>query len=798
MTKRVHPGSTATYEAAERWVDAALRRSDSLFTPGTAVWASPVVEDLWHRFVNQPDQSRNSFEVKLSGQLTGAPDHTIQLMAEVIYVHFLVAADMKAATKRNLVSLVLGWMRAPVNVPDYLEPAFSSGIANSGTAFKTYRPFQLFYLVNFVKEWKSLGAPQTERALADAWIFKEIADSVPVRAAQSQRSALLHLVHPEVFEPTVSQHHKKLIVKAFGSLLDELPDDDDRALYEIRRLLTPKYGEDFNFYAPEIKSVWDKKAVVESDPQAWDEFIFWARKWREWARFDEEERAYKIAIAQKLNDAREALFANGDWKTLLLDVVAGSANNLLHFTTKDNFKTALAADPAAFERGLRRMWHFNQEGPAGRLGGFWHEIRPVLGKTADRRALGFFLLGGIDVYRFPPYKQTAFLAAYDLTKWPAPAPTSKAANLYRHGLTFLDRIVEEAAARGLQLRDRLDAQSVLWCITKWPEGERPEGWSDSDWHDLLRYRAPGEDGGSGAADPGPAAEPSVLTDLANELFLDEDFFVRIQDLLGDKKQLVFYGAPGTGKTHVARRVASQLAGAPERVRLVQFHPSYSYEDFVEGYRPREVNGLPGFVLTDGPLKAMAAAAAAAPALPHVLVIDELNRGNVAKVFGELYFLLEYRDEEIVLQYSNTPFRVPPNLFFLCTMNTVDRSIALVDAALRRRFHFLGFFPQEWPVRGLLARWLAHHNPELEWVARALERVNARLDRNAAIGPSHFIRPDLSEDMVALIWEHSVMPYLEEVYFDDPERVQEFALESVLAEPDSSLVDSVADAPSDTD
>lgn len=159
------------------------------------------------------------------------------------------------------------------------------------------------------------------------------------------------------------------------------------------------------------------------------------------------------------------------------------------------------------------------------------------------------------------------------------------------------------------------------------------------------------------------------------------------------------------------------------------------------------------------------------------MIDELNRANVAKVLGELLFLLEYREEEITLQYSDTSFSLPDNLRIIATMNTADRSVALVDAALRRRFHFVPFFPDTVPIDGLLRRWLTAEHPGLLWVADVVERANALLDdRNLAIGPSHFLRPGLEESDVQLAWEHSVLPYLEEYFFSDPGRLPEFALD----------------------
>ena len=209
------------------------------------------------------------------------------------------------------------------------------------------------------------------------------------------------------------------------------------------------------------------------------------------------------------------------------------------------------------------------------------------------------------------------------------------------------------------------------------------------------------------------------------------------------------------------------------MHLVQFHPSYAYEDFVEGYRPVASGG---FELVPGPLLDAAEQARTADG-PVVLIIDEINRANVAKVLGELYFLLEYRGEDIRLQYSRRPFRLPENLWIIGTMNTADRSIALLDAALRRRFLFVPFFPDRPPVQGLLRRYLARHNPAFDWLADAVDLANTLLaDRDAAIGPSYFMVPSLNELWVRRIWEHSVMPYLEERLIGEAARVDDFALD----------------------
>ena len=234
---------------------------------------------------------------------------------------------------------------------------------------------------------------------------------------------------------------------------------------------------------------------------------------------------------------------------------------------------------------------------------------------------------------------------------------------------------------------------------------------------------------------------------------------------------------------MARQLAAHLAGDEDRVDLVQFHPSYAYEDFIEGYRPAPLEGgTAGFVLRAGPLKRIAGEARQAPDETFVLIIDEINRGNLGKVLGELYFLLEYRDARISLQYSADDFLLPKNLWIIGTMNTADRSIARIDSALRRRFHFVPFFPDEPPIKGLLARWLGRHKPEMAWVAEVLDRANEQLDRpHAAIGPSHFMHGYLDEEWVGMIWEHSVLPYIAEQYFGEEGRLEEFALDHLKSQ-----------------
>ncbi|WP_146150171.1 AAA family ATPase [Actinomadura rubrobrunea] len=268
--------------------------------------------------------------------------------------------------------------------------------------------------------------------------------------------------------------------------------------------------------------------------------------------------------------------------------------------------------------------------------------------------------------------------------------------------------------------------------------------------------------------------PDVTSDFAERLLVGREWLQECVELLRERPQLIFYGPPGTGKTYLAQHLARYLTGGqPETVKLVQFHPAYSYEDFFEGFRPRTADdGQIRFELVRGPFRRMAAAAHAHPNQPYVLIIDEINRGNLAKIFGELYFLLEYRKgESVQLLYESEggqEFTMPPNVIIIGTMNTADRSIALVDAAMRRRFWFVELHPDEPPTSEMLRKWLRREQFPSDEPARLLDELNRRIeDRDFRIGPSYLMRESAkTEEGLRRIWRTQILPLLEEHHYGD--------------------------------
>ena len=756
-SRKTHEGADRVYAAAETWVDRALRKDDSLFTPDRPIWTTESLSVLRKQFLDRPDEGDGGFYKKLKQQLAGSDSEVYQLMAEVLYVHFLIiwSGTMRGDTKEDRIQEVLKWSEQQIRIPADLVAALTPGIANIGQARSRHFPFYIGFIIEFVEQWKELESNDRRRLLTDPWEFKGFATRLDLQgklflkapnAHRVQREALLHLVFPDDFEGTVSVEQKEKIAgaRAFAHFVTEPTDDVDRNIQQIRRGLDAGLGRDFDFYDPDIRSRWDLSA---SNP--WDAYIRHASEYLDTGRLEGWELGYKSEIGRKLAAAREAVLTGADdWD---VQVKKGLTGNLVHFTQLANFRDWIDESSDEALEALKAIWADDESSVSKRIQDFTAIFpQEVTGGLGTRMTTISQLLMGLDVEQFPPFRVTAFDDAYKRTGYePRPEDADEAA-LYEHALGFLDRFIEEARQRGLPVRHRLDAQSLVWII---PYQESETGGEDSP--------------------------PADLHGLAEELFLTEpgDFLQEIETLLYDKKQVIFQGPSGTGKTYVAQKLAKHLAGSEDRVTLVQLHPSYAYEDFVQGFRPTLEGGQAGFVLRDGPLLRAAKLAQEDPDGKHFLVIDEINRGNLAKVLGELYFLLEYRDESIRLQYSDEPFSLPSNMYIIGTMNTADRSIALVDLALRRRFYFVEFRPDEEPVKGVLRRWLEEKAPAMEWVADVVDRANEKLDDwHTAVGPSYFMKDNLDEAAVRRIWKHSVLTYIEERLYGEPGRLGEFDLD----------------------
>jgi 5-methylcytosine-specific restriction protein B len=254
--------------------------------------------------------------------------------------------------------------------------------------------------------------------------------------------------------------------------------------------------------------------------------------------------------------------------------------------------------------------------------------------------------------------------------------------------------------------------------------------------------------------------------------LSEGEYDSLVALLEHKKNIILQGPPGVGKTFAANRLAYSILGRNDdaKIKVVQFHQSYSYEDFIMGYKPDEA----GFKLQNGVFYDFCKQAENYPDDKFFFIIDEINRGNLSKIFGELLMVIEkdYRERKITLVYSSTPFSVPSNIYIIGMMNTADRSLAMIDYALRRRFSFYELYPA-FNRDDFASYQHSLNNETLDDIINAVKELNqeiaddASLGNGFCIGHSYFCNLDENiEERLTEIVEYDIIPMINEYWFDN--------------------------------
>lgn len=281
------------------------------------------------------------------------------------------------------------------------------------------------------------------------------------------------------------------------------------------------------------------------------------------------------------------------------------------------------------------------------------------------------------------------------------------------------------------------------------------------------------------------------TDFLKDVYMSEDKYDRLVSVMKRKKNMILQGAPGVGKTFAAERLAYSMLGKKDtsHVSLIQFHQNYSYEDFIMGYRPTEN----GFALTPGVFYEFCQKAQQHPREDYFFLIDEINRGNMSKIFGELLMLIEnsYRGKPVTLSSNGESFTVPENLYVIGMMNTADRSLAMIDYALRRRFSFIELEPG-FETEGFKAYQKGLGNEILDKLVAAVERLNEEIKNDSSlgkgfcIGHSYFCGLENPKDCTVSwmreVVEYDILPMLEEYWFDSPAQLAKWKseLRGVLA------------------
>ncbi|MFD6679958.1 McrB family protein [Micromonospora parva] len=695
-------------------IEQGLLRGQSLFTPERSVWNPDTAGELHRRYNEQPDLGGDPFLVKLRRQLGSASDDAIQLAAELLTLQGLPLTNLTTATLRTRVTTVLSWMREPVTVPDHVLAAFTQGTWNGGTGAHTMLWKWLVDAVEFVCGWWSLPQDQREHALIDPWVWQDAV--YQYKLMPSLREELLYLGFPSHFLPILNMAHKKAIRDAFAEPSTKSTGDVNRDLFATTVRIQGQLGQPVDFYQQPFVAQWRKQA--ERPPG--------------------ERRAWLVRPRQGGHDLV------GRWRAE--SFVSLAASHLGEVSPG----ASRAEVRAAVEAGYQHLDYAQRVSLANEYHAFLSQMDSddiVVTLVDDQLYVG--VLDGDPEYSPTDggarlRRPTAWLTVAPIAVDALPAPLP--AELDQQG-TVVD------------LTGALDVLAALVEV----DTEAPETPSTPDRVQSTVRVVP--------------KLPAATDALATRLYINRPWLQDLLELWQERSQIVLYGPPGTGKTFLARALAAHVAER-DAVRLVQFHPSYAYEDFFEGFRPIEgADGGPmSFAKTPGPLREIAAEARNNPEKPYVLIVDEINRANLAKVFGELYFLLEYREATIRLQYSpSEAFNLPPNVFIIGTMNTADRSIALVDAAIRRRFAFIELHPDDSPVRDVLVNWLTANAKDGDERAALLAALNESIgeeDHDFKIGPSYLMKPNLdSEAALDRVWRYDLMPLLEEHYYGRLTRTQ---------------------------
>ena len=722
--------ATPILDAADRWKRQCLLNGGSLFDRED-LWITQYFAELRRYFVDRPEKSSSSFEEKLRDQLEPATPQATRLWAEITWLYYLIVTSVKPVTKLDRIRRVYQWSGAALSEDHWAlrEDVLGGGMVHPGIGFHAQQWREFSFIVTLMCDWTSRSPRERLTVLQDPWEFAQWVDAHPNGHGRQFRHALLFLLFPDQFESSMSTAHKRTIVKAFGPKNADLSQVDrldriglDKALLATRARLQDAHPDrEIDFFKEPFRDVLHDPSPPTPDDHA--------------DRVDDE-----AWYRDRFGAADVWAIAPGEgarlWEDFLEHGIAAIGWDFLgdlgEYATRDDLHSALIKNGAGDNPWNQSLatWEFSRKMKTGDI---------VLARRGRRGILGWGEVTGNYVH---DSDRSEYPNTRSVTWHPCRPPIE------------------------------LDHPTTTKTLTNF-----------TPYKDLLRdVFARIDDPVRLPIDPPP---PFGTADALSELFLEETQLSRILDSISIRKNLILQGPPGVGKTYISRRIAWCLTGyrdAPS-IEMVQFHQSYAYEDFVQGWRPTESGG---FTLRNGPFFEFCKRAEERPDVRFVFIIDEINRGNLSRIFGELLMLIEADkrgpEHAIALTYSTSGerFSVPANVYILGLMNTADRSLAIVDYALRRRFAFETLIPAYRTAK------FREHLLEADVDRRLVDRIqnnldaaNVRIRENKDLGPgfeighSYFV-PDTSadENWYSTVIETQIAPLLHEYWFDQPEKAQE--------------------------
>lgn len=715
-------------EAAQKWKKRCLIDGGSLFGEEN-LWSLEHFKELNAHFAQRPDTGNRSFADKLKDQLANTTPEAKRLWAEITWLFWLLISSVRRASKIKQIRMAWDWSDSQFPSEHWaVQDILDQGAVHPGPAYQIQRDREFSFIVILMSTWFSLPLPDRESLLQDPWNFAKWADTNQGAEQRQFRHVLLYLLFPDEFEPSVVSNHKQKIVQAYGKDVDITTSVENLDLVGLDA------------------AVLEIRKHLESENPG-EEINFYDRRfrdvWRDGKNDGGDHSGDVDWYRERFGSADVWLVAPGVgaklwdefFKLGIFGIPWGVLGDLTQFESREAMHGKLVEEGAGQNPVMRSLctWEFVHKLKVGDF---------LLVQKSGRTILGWGTVSG--EYSYEPQRST-----------------------FQHVRTVDWHALESP----IEVEGKISSK-IMTCFTPY-----------KPWLRDFFARIDGEED----------IESYGIERALGPLFLEQTQFLRILDSIRLRKNLILQGPPGVGKTFIARRIAWCLIEkkTSESIEMVQFHQSYSYEDFVQGWRPTETGG---FTLRNGVFYEFCKSAETQPDVPFVFIIDEINRGNLSRIFGELLMLIEGdkrgSEHEITLTYSETGqrFSVPENVYLLGLMNTADRSLAIVDYALRRRFAFETLSPA-FGTEKFRDYLLNFDVPDVlvERINENLTNLNEQicghqdLGSGFQIGHSYFVPEeplDEYETWYQSIVETQIKPLLHEYWFDHPDDVEK-AVERLL-------------------